>query len=420
MIRTQAEHRVGELTLLLGSTGVDKGRAVRALQEFADADGDAAPMEYIDFERDYLVEEFGGQMWSYLDARERYQRSEWRRACARLAEHVNARDPSQRLIVGMHGVIVRDLYGARSPVHIPSVAALRPSRIVTLIDDLHDVWTRTEARAANGLWVGQPSLAQLLDARRMEILIGDLLAAHLSEECLVTHRVLAVKHPARELYRLLSIPAERARLIYLSFPIAGPRREAERGGGAAIRELNELLRQALVRLAAQPDAVAIVPVTVDELPVVRAQPRYPEEEPTFELVPSQRWNLRELWPDDSLLAELPDGPVTLSSAQVAEASGSLEADVPVRDYRLVEQSDRVLVINPVFQGELASGVRNEVMYGTYLSRPVHVFQSHDHDSSNKAREALIGASGALGTRPGGHYVTFYKSVEEAIDAAISG
>lgn len=112
--------------------------------------------------------------------------------------------------------------------------------------------------------------------------------------------------------------------------------------------------------------------------------------------------------------------MTLSSPQVAEASGALTADVRVRDYRLVEQSDRILAINPVFQGELARGVRNEATYGTYLSRPVHVFQSREHDSANKALESLIGSRGALGPRPGGQYVTFYKSLEEATDAAITG
>ncbi len=320
----------------------------------------------------------------------------------------------------MHGVIVREFYGARSPVHIPSVAALLPARIVTLIDDLHDVWTRTEARAANAHWVGQPSLSQLLDARRMEILVGDLLAAHLSDTSVVPHKVLAVKHPARELHRILTVPPGRARLIYFSFPIAGPRTESERGGERALEELNEMLRQALARVATTSEAVAIVPVTVDELPVVHAQPAYPEEEPTFEVRPKQRWDLRKLWPDDILLTEIPSGPVTLSSPQVAQANGALRADVPVRDYRLVEQSDRILAINPVFQGELAGGVRNEATYGTYLSRPVHVFQSPEHDSANKARESLVGSRGALGARPGGQYVTFYKSLEEAIDAAISG
>ncbi|MGB0093946.1 MAG: hypothetical protein WBP81_15615 [Solirubrobacteraceae bacterium] len=61
----------GDLTLLLGSTGVDKSRGVRALRDYAQSVGDATRIKYIDFERDYLVEEFGGQMWSYLDARER-------------------------------------------------------------------------------------------------------------------------------------------------------------------------------------------------------------------------------------------------------------------------------------------------------------------------------------------------------------
>lgn len=291
----------GDLTLLLGSTGVDKSRAVRALREYAQSVGDVGPIKYFDFERDYLVEEFGGQMWQYLDARERYQRSEWKGACARLADRVSGQKLDERLIVGMHGVIVRDLYGARCPVHIPSVAALQPARIVTFIDDLHDVWTRTEARAAKAHWVGQPSLSQLLDARRMEMVVGDLLAAHLSEGRLVPHRVLAVKHPARELYRMLTVPSERARLIYLSFPITGPRTESERGGARAIEELNEMLQWALARLAERSEAAAIVPITVDELPVVRAQPLYPEEEPTFAVRPEQRWDLRKLWPDDILL-----------------------------------------------------------------------------------------------------------------------
>ena len=54
-----------------------------------------------------------------------------------------------------------------------------------------------------------------------------------------------------------------------------------------------------------------------------------------------------------------------------------------------------------------------------LPRPVHVFQSPDHNSANKARESLVGSRGALAARPGGQYVTFYRSLEEAIDTAVS-
>ena len=83
------------------------------------------------------------------------------------------------MILGLHATDVSGVLGLRCPINIPRVCDdFRPTLIISLIDDVYNMWPRTEARAEGRDSKGRPSFEQLLVARRAEQLLGDLISSH--------------------------------------------------------------------------------------------------------------------------------------------------------------------------------------------------------------------------------------------------
>ncbi len=225
--------------LVLGSTGVDKRGALDNFRIYRSRITDISDLLIVDFERDFIETEVN--LYDYLDAREDHQRAIWRSAWRKFQERL--RDHRHKdILLSMHGVLVRPLYGVRTPANIDDLKQFETSSIITLIDDVYTQWARTEQRARGLDWKGRPTLEQLLFARRAEVFFGDIVANHVKVDGRLQNYIIAARHPARVLERLVFGPSQ-LKTVYLSFPISGPREQADAGIRAGIDEVNGFLRR---------------------------------------------------------------------------------------------------------------------------------------------------------------------------------
>jgi hypothetical protein len=150
--------------LLLGPTGVDKKAAADRLNERLEVVGHSA--RFVDFENDFLKRHLGVKNWMTFLAQDITQQfAAWGRAWDDFKQTLN----NEITILGLHATYISGILGLRSPVHIPSICQdFQPTLIVTLIDDVYMMWSRTEPRAEGKEYRGRPSFEQLLVARRAE------------------------------------------------------------------------------------------------------------------------------------------------------------------------------------------------------------------------------------------------------------
>jgi hypothetical protein len=318
-------------------------------------------------------------------------------------------------------VIARNIYGVRSLVDVELIRAFVPTHVITLLDDVYLGWWRTQRRAGDLAYIGQPTPLQLLDARHAELLVGDLICRHLKlcRGRSIPNWLVATRHPARVLNRLLFSEPERLLPIYLSFPISDPRRLASNGDSSGVREVNAFLQQAAAVERQNPRVVCFCPVTIDELPWLAClrDGSQPDEDVVFET--SNRWNVADFYGNtEILMAEGQPTQIMIKDSELRASEGMIRGDVAVRDYRLIKQSQRIVVFNPCFQGNLSSGVDNEITFALSLYLPVHIYQDPTHDPAGAARQRYKGQVGSLGGRPLSDRVTFHDSITEAFEAAL--
>lgn len=399
--------------LVLGTTGIDKDTVIANLRTYRESFTDISDLITLDFEKDFI--ESDRQLYDYLDAREDQQQSIWRDAWKRFRsrlEQLRHKD----VLLSMHGVLARPLYGVRSPIHIDDLKDFKPTTIVTLIDDVYLKWFRTERRAGGLDFKGRPTLEQLLSARRAELFLADVIVRNISTEGPLKNYLLAVRHPARVLDRLLFGP-EKLTIIYLSFPISRPRELAQNGDQSGIEEVNVFLRKMTAFERDKGSVVCFCPLAIDELPLSQTLKELDGGAVDVQFSLKLRWDVRTFWgADETLLtndAGLPES-IPLRREQVEESVGLLRSDVGTRDYRLVAQATKLAVFNPWFQGHQASGVDNEIACAIIRSIPVHVYQDPTHDPDDLAKHTLKGTPGSLGNRPRTDYITFHNSVEELL------
>lgn len=401
--------------LILGGAGVEKRYVLRQLATYR-KDRTDATFVGIDFEHEFVLP-IAKEFHVFLDGTTQEQVTIWEHAWNDLIRKTADYGQSD-VLLALHGVLVRPLYGLRSPVSFEQIKQFEPTHIVTLIDDVYMQWHRTQTRARKQRWRGMPSLEQLIEQRRAEILFGDLLARNLSPSGELRNFVVAVRHPARLLDRLI-FHSDTSQPIYLSFPISGPRTMQAAGDLSGIAEVNRLLLET-ARFEQGPVGVAFqCPLSIDELPLARLlRDDSTPGDVTFDMG-AHRWNVREFWPEpEILLTEESPQKLTLRREQIEEALGLIRVDVKLRDYRLVMQSKRIAVLNPWFNGEDSRGVRNEIACALLHRIPVHIYQDPNHGSPAEVERVLTsgGPVGALGPSPYGDYVVFHDSLNDLLRA----
>ena len=291
--------------------------------------------------------------------------------------------------------------------------------VITLIDDVYLLWHETTKRAAGFPYKGEPTLAQLLETRRAEIFLGELISKQVegSDEP-IPYYVVSTWHPARILDRLI-FNHRNLRIGYMAFPISRPRKAKRAGDPALITELNSYFEKISEFEARHPNVAFFCPLCIDELPLVDNELTYQElkkERPgeAVEVVTvcdfqtSLRWAVTDFYKDTTLLTDAHRVPpeIAIPKEQIDLAEGFIRGDVATRDYRLVGQSDFLAVLNPIVPcpGEpdrIASGVRNEIHMAMHEGKPIHVYQNPKHDPTGVFRKLYDDPSSSMGGNPPG-------------------
>jgi hypothetical protein len=420
---------LGRRVLFFGVTGIEKRSALHRLAEWARDHRSRQPRpKVIDFEAEYLFKPArGGERWhSFLDAEQRRQRQVWQTTWTRFNKEVLADPGAEDVYISLHGCIVRGHYGVRCVADVNAVARdAKPDLVVTLLDDVYDLWWRTEARAGGSQRKGRPTIEQLLFARRVELIVADQVAHSLEPPA--EHFVISVAHPCETLGNRIYGPSPI--VVYLCFPISAPRdlkREGDPAGEAAILGF---LKTAYDRQAKNPNLVCVCPLAIDELPLLAALDR-PENKtevrdahvslPAIKFDrDALRWDLTSVWSPAGMLC--PGPPAAAERAPIPEeqlkaASGMIHSDVGWRDYRLVSQSAYLAAFNPKFRnrGDLSRSVHEEIRFATSIC-PVFVYQDPEHDPDGVVKTQFPQESGTMPRGPQTCMVELKESVEHMFD-----
>lgn len=378
--------------LLLGPTGVDKATAVARLNARLEATL-GHKFRYVDFENEFLKPKLNVKNWTVFLAQDIAQQAvSWREAWKTFEQKLD----NENTIVGLHATYVSGPLGLRCPVHIPSICEdFKPTLIISLIDDVFQMWTRTEARAAGQQIKGRPSFEQLLVARRAELLLGDVILSHTGNST-ARHILCAA---GNSLDALINLIVFNAKVTYLSFPISSPRELAERGDWSFVEVINQAHNLASAQMNKDRSRSFISPLSIDELPIVFKAKKMPSEPKELEYdAEKERWNLEKLWggADLPILPSLA-GPHIFPMEQIASAAPLIQTDVGWRDRRLVLQSDSLAIVCPKPPNEerITRGVNEEIQTAVPLGIICNIWQKPEWDPNDFVGKRFP-AAGSMG------------------------
>lgn len=414
---------MGQRVVLLGTCGMCKSDVARRIRARFDALNHT--LDVIDLEHDFLSVTGEKPYRSFLLDPPHEQFRQWREAWDRLrAAHDFDKLPNHTLLI-MHGAIVKGQYGARAIIDLQRIADFRPNLVITLIDNVYDMWWRTENKSKGEPLRGRPTLEQLLMARRVEVLVGDLIVNNVVPRA--RHIVLAAEHPVECAARLI---LGRKHIVYLAFPISEPRRLQKGGDSSGVDMVNAFHEAAFVYQNANPDVIFISPLAVDERPL-------PDNLGDFERITLEvgkrriaavvfprdqmRWPVDSFWHAAEVLS--PGAPeageqAPIPVSRVEDAGGTIRTDVAWRDYRLVLQADALAVCNPVLNNKLARGVRAEIEYASQNGKSIYVYQDPSQDTKGLFT-SFASYEGSMGASPLGENVVLCESVEDLLERASS-
>lgn len=362
--------------LLLGPTGVDKAAAVdRVATRLAEVLGHS--LKFVDFEKAFLKQHLNVRHWTAFLAQDIAQQAvTWRRAWDDFKKSLDG----EITVLGLHASYVSGPLGLRCPVHIPSIVEdFHPTLIVTVIDDVYQMWSRTEERAAGQEIKGRPSFEQLLVARRAEQLLGDLILSHTGN----SHARHVLCATGNNIDSLINIIVFNAPVTYLSFPISAPREMEAKGDRTFIELINEAHKMAADEMTRSRGRSFISPLSIDELPMVYKARGLPDGTQEFIFdCENERWNRESLWGSKDLPI-LPSlvGARTFPVAQIENASGTIGTDVGWRDRRLVLQSSSLAIVcpKPPREDRVTRGVNEEIQTAVPLGIMCNIWQKPEWD-----------------------------------------
>ncbi len=410
----------GKRVLLLGATGLRKRQIAERLSDWTSRNL-GHNFRIIDFEKEYLTnpDRRRQPLASFLAMPVTQQHDEWKRAWDELEQDILTDDADENRILLVHASLVRGDYGVRCACHVDRIASFGPDTTVTLIDDVHNLWWQTEARAHGEYHRGRPTLEQLIMARRCEQLIGDMIS--LQARPASRHLVLATLHPVSTLANYIFTGSK---VVYLSFPITRPREMRQGGDSRGIDAVNHFVQTAYDAQRSSPQCVFVNPLSIDELQMEQAfsaedcQTTITEGDEQVQAVRfnlSERWSLDQLWEQDDCLSP---GPIReqdrkpLPKSQLEDALGLIRTDVGWRDFRLVMQADALAVFSPVMaRDRLSRGVKAEIRAASAQATPVYVYQDPDLDPNEKFLEWL-GTAGIMKVDVPQQWVTRVDSLDE--------
>ena len=413
--------------LLLGPTGISKSVASEKLNASAERQL-GRQMEIIDFEKDLMPKTDLFNTWpGFLRGDLSFQVYVWREAWNLLRERLGTRQSAEiPLILSMHASYVRGDEGVRSVLDLYSVCNdFQPTLIITLIDDVYNMWWRTEHRAQGEEHKGRPTLEQLIIARRSEVTIGDLITCQQSLEQRSRHVLFSVNHPVDVLLEIIFFDAP---TVYLSFPISAPRdliRESQdESFYLAINDFHHrVLREFLNH--PRPKNAFVSPLAIDELPLRKSieDAISSGENNDVEFDPTTvRWPLVDLWRDIPVLSDTAPPRIPIPIEQAKDVSGLIRTDVGWRDYKLVRQAASLGVFcpKPPNRDRISRGVEAELLAAIQSGgdKAIYVWQNPDWDAEQIVARQL-GSSGSMGSDPIRTATTLVNDVDELVNRILS-
>lgn len=297
----------------------------------------------------------------------------WRRVVEATVSSVSPEDDA---FLFLHSVYYhtssRDFFSCVDIGHLNrclSEKGLEIGLVVTLIDDIYDVWRRLKEPGqlfdtTNDGVQAVCDLLLLLYWRSMEILASCRTATDLGRP----HFLISLKHPlsvADDLIFSDKVP------IYIAHPISEVRtlESGDSAEKAMARKLKEEIRQLKEAFGSSARVLPICPAGIDELIfekdasgqlVPKLLPRWPFGDPLDLLFVPPRQETKEAF----------DLPMYMEPRSMAlllqHLADVIEAQINSRDRTLVEQTEAMVAWRPFYNGHFSSGVDNEIRHRNRL------------------------------------------------------
>ncbi len=351
-----------------------------------------------------------------------YIRSKWPLAYTKAFQAASASNPDIAIIIVNFEYYRSETFEFYSPVDLGAFCVKKPDGILTLIDDLYDVYyclsrphdvfdiQERQERKFKRSDVDLKNL-RLLYKDAMSLTIEDLLrvlvwreketeaTANVARALDCKHSVLATKHPIETGVRLLlGEAAEELGLgasypVYISHPITRPRKERalKNEWPPFVKHLSEIVQVLSEKTVENRRVVPIMPTAIDEYRIMidglhflpHLTPRWPLEEPDkllyvlppgFKDYEEYERRARSLIFDPPLdttgrRAEIPLADLELSGA-LKTLRESIRLQMAGRDHLLVRQCKGFLLYRPVYDElRFSGGVTAEIGNFTQLRKP---------------------------------------------------
>ena len=282
------------------------------------------------------------------------------------------------------------------------LAKFAPTQFINFYDNIY--FAREEIREPYRF-----SLPEILHWRNVELFITDMLASRLipyakrtraRERCqnaaldnyypFERSVYFALGHPAETLHKLIF--DSKCHRIYLSFPISEPKRQykASPAKGMALMDQIDEFRTYMSK-----HFVAFDPLTIDELPLQFALRKAKKNQKVISVDTSEQ--TRQIWPNTyksalcgirpntkircqrDELEIISSGKPTIRDITGGPYASELDYQVASRDFRLIDQSDGVIVYRPGLMKEAwdIGGTRAELGYASNKDRKKPVIVIHD-------------------------------------------
>lgn len=314
--------------------------------------------------------------WDFIDIlnvpSESNKTARWYEALSNLIAEVEDQD-QKNVFINMHAVIyIHSNFSSHSNWDL--VRKFRPDMIVTLVDDIYDIWWFLKKRREEYPQNPDYRLREIMTWRTAEFMAAELLAQNLHPDYQIPHYVVANKQPVNTLVNLLLHP-EKMR-VYASFPITEVRNNEND------KETIDSHRKYL-----HDRYVTFDPLTIDEYVLSDKYYKWIENgsKPSKIAMNSEdRWQVRSDACDLPLLSEGIDYPDEVlvepeEIEEVAYETDELMNHVEWRDYRLIEQSHCLAAYRPKYKGIVSRGSSAEVDYAQMSVKPMYLYWKHLED-----------------------------------------
>lgn len=382
--------------LFTGMSGIETNscleKFIREFREFKKSQGSSPILIKLEsiikevFYEDHPSESPSNQAWVDLILQQSYPLLEkyWGIAFDRILTEVNAviaGNPETTIFINLHCCYFHNKTQEYiALMNIESVRKLNPKLIVTLIDDVYEIYYRLTK--IGGIYHGSNTTKtemilrhlRLLDWRSKETMMSRFLAKQLN----CKNYLLAVKHSYQTLYNLV---IENKTTMYLSHPISEVRRLEKAGR----KQDADLIMNEISHISTELSFhfTTFLPTTIDEFRISSniikeggAEKRefHPHLTPRWEAdkylsqneilyINSNFSDVNELW--QATIPEKTDYEINQLLAALADV---ITDQVTTRDYTLVEQSDLIVLYRPIFNGNASRGVQEEFHYYTALQK----------------------------------------------------